>query len=340
MASGKPVVFSIDKILEPGGTIKDTHASPPGGAESDSSEAPKPQGRRARKPGIDRKPRQAYSAKQLERLEAEFKQDKYLSVSKRMDLSKTLNLTEVQIKTWFQNRRTKWKKQMTARMKLAQRQGLLAPFFPPAGPAPAAPFLHPLSGILSVIKPTSSLVVMASGKPVVFSIDKILEPGGTIKDTHASPPGGAESDSSEAPKPQGRRARKPGIDRKPRQAYSAKQLERLEAEFKQDKYLSVSKRMDLSKTLNLTEVQIKTWFQNRRTKWKKQMTARMKLAQRQGLLAPFFPPAGPAPAAPFLHPLFASFYSSSSGSHNQTLMEEHQQAHFGSFIRASSSPPK
>jgi aminoglycoside phosphotransferase (APT) family kinase protein len=30
-------------------------------------------GRRTRKPGIDRKPRQAYSAKQLERLEAEFK---------------------------------------------------------------------------------------------------------------------------------------------------------------------------------------------------------------------------------------------------------------------------
>lgn len=35
--------------------------------------APKPAGRRSRKPGLDRKPRQAYSAKQLERLEAEFK---------------------------------------------------------------------------------------------------------------------------------------------------------------------------------------------------------------------------------------------------------------------------
>ncbi len=35
--------------------------------------APKPVGRRARKPGVDRKPRQAYSAKQLDKLEAEFK---------------------------------------------------------------------------------------------------------------------------------------------------------------------------------------------------------------------------------------------------------------------------
>ncbi|XP_050667668.1 homeobox protein koza-like [Leptidea sinapis] len=81
--------------------------------------------RRPRRAGPERKPRQAYSAKQLERLEAEFKLDKYLSVSKRMELSKALGLTEVQIKTWFQNRRTKWKKQLTSRLKIAQRQGLL-----------------------------------------------------------------------------------------------------------------------------------------------------------------------------------------------------------------------
>ncbi|XP_030855924.1 homeobox protein HMX1-like [Strongylocentrotus purpuratus] len=92
---------------------------------------PKPVGRRPRKPGVDRKPRQAYSSKQLERLEEEFKADKYLSVSKRLELSMSLNLTETQIKTWFQNRRTKWKKQMMARLKMAHRQGLWAsPFMP------------------------------------------------------------------------------------------------------------------------------------------------------------------------------------------------------------------
>ncbi|KJH44390.1 homeobox domain protein [Dictyocaulus viviparus] len=69
--------------------------------------------KRARKPVGDRKPRQAYTAVQLEKLELEFQSDKYLSVQKRIQLSRSLNLSETQVKTWFQNRRTKWKKQLT-----------------------------------------------------------------------------------------------------------------------------------------------------------------------------------------------------------------------------------
>lgn len=129
------------------------------------------------------------------------------------------------------------------------------------------------------------------------------------------------------PKLLGKRSRKPGIDRKPRQAYSVKQLEKLENEFKQDKYLSVSKRMELSKTLNLTEVQIKTWFQNRRTKWKKQLTSRLKIAQRQGIYATGFgiqnvTTMGTSSITPF--PLFGPCYP---GSLCMSMLTPHSNSH-------------
>ncbi|XP_055380163.1 homeobox protein orthopedia-like, partial [Condylostylus longicornis] len=66
--------------------------------------------------GDDRKkrPRTAFSASQIKALESEFERGKYLSVAKRTALAKQLHLTETQIKIWFQNRRTKWKRKYTA----------------------------------------------------------------------------------------------------------------------------------------------------------------------------------------------------------------------------------
>uniref|UniRef100_A0A914EM34 Homeobox domain-containing protein n=1 Tax=Acrobeloides nanus TaxID=290746 RepID=A0A914EM34_9BILA len=118
--------------------------------------------KRARKAIYDRKPRQAYSNAQLERLEEEFKADKYLSVNKRIDLANTLKLTETQIKTWFQNRRTKWKKQMTSTLKEFYKHSLLNPTATVSSmiPAPAVqpivfPFINQSSLASSLYEPTT-----------------------------------------------------------------------------------------------------------------------------------------------------------------------------------------
>ncbi|XP_065209926.1 homeobox protein vent1B-like [Planococcus citri] len=147
-----------------GGWFAATAAALSGNSSSNflGLQAPKPVGRRSRKPGLDRKPRQAYSAKQLERLESEFKIDKYLSVSKRMELSKALNLTEVQIKTWFQNRRTKWKKQLASRLKMAtHRQG--APLYFPAAHQYPSLFSNPSYYVSSAAAASSGLNYLFNG---------------------------------------------------------------------------------------------------------------------------------------------------------------------------------
>ncbi|XP_059485233.1 homeobox protein MSX-3 [Neocloeon triangulifer] len=69
-----------------------------------------------------KRPRTAFTATQIKALEAEFERNKYLSVSKRLHLSRTLHLTETQIKIWFQNRRTKWKRKYTNDLELVAQQ--------------------------------------------------------------------------------------------------------------------------------------------------------------------------------------------------------------------------
>ena len=63
-----------------------------------------PSGRRCRKS------RTVFTDLQLRILEKTFSEQKYLDTSSRAKLAQTLGLNETQVKTWFQNRRMKWKK--------------------------------------------------------------------------------------------------------------------------------------------------------------------------------------------------------------------------------------
>ncbi|XP_066935587.1 brain-specific homeobox protein homolog [Clytia hemisphaerica] len=58
-----------------------------------------------------RKPRTVFSELQLMVLEREFTERKYLSTPQRTKLAERLGLNQTQVKTWYQNRRMKWKKE-------------------------------------------------------------------------------------------------------------------------------------------------------------------------------------------------------------------------------------
>ncbi|CAD5217025.1 unnamed protein product [Bursaphelenchus okinawaensis] len=64
----------------------------------------------ANKSSKRRRNRTAFTYEQLASLEHKFKSNRYLSLCERMKLAMSLNLSENQVKIWFQNRRTKWKK--------------------------------------------------------------------------------------------------------------------------------------------------------------------------------------------------------------------------------------
>ncbi|RZF40015.1 hypothetical protein LSTR_LSTR002418 [Laodelphax striatellus] len=75
--------------------------------------------------GKGRKPRRrrtAFTHAQLAYLERKFRCQKYLSVADRSDVADALNLSETQVKTWYQNRRTKWKRQNQLRLEQLRQQ--------------------------------------------------------------------------------------------------------------------------------------------------------------------------------------------------------------------------
>ena len=76
---------------------KDTEGGP-GGREEENSISGK------------KKMRTTFTGKQIFQLEKSFESKKYLSSAERAEMATSLEVTQQQVKIWFQNRRTKWKK--------------------------------------------------------------------------------------------------------------------------------------------------------------------------------------------------------------------------------------
>lgn len=70
-----------------------------------------------------RKARTAFTDYQLKELESSFEAKKYLNVQERVELAARLKLSDTQVKTWYQNRRTKHKRQTAVGLELLSEAG-------------------------------------------------------------------------------------------------------------------------------------------------------------------------------------------------------------------------
>uniref|UniRef100_A0A8B9G6U4 Homeobox domain-containing protein n=1 Tax=Amazona collaria TaxID=241587 RepID=A0A8B9G6U4_9PSIT len=74
------------------------------------------------------RPRTKFSAAQLQELERSFREQRYIGASEKRRLAAVLNLSQSQIKTWFQNRRMKFKRQARDARVEALFSGLFLPY--------------------------------------------------------------------------------------------------------------------------------------------------------------------------------------------------------------------
>ncbi|XP_049859898.1 T-cell leukemia homeobox protein 3-like [Schistocerca gregaria] len=128
-----------------------------------------------RTPPKRKKPRTSFTRLQIAELEKRFHKQKYLASAERAALAKTLKMTDAQVKTWFQNRRTKWRRQ-TAEEREAERQaanrlmmslqaealskGMYPPPHPPPPPGADAP-----GALAAAAAAAAAASVSAAGQP-------------------------------------------------------------------------------------------------------------------------------------------------------------------------------
>ncbi|NXI13739.1 VEX1 protein, partial [Irena cyanogastra] len=117
--------FSVEWLAQSSrGEARETPGSPEGSPLQTPPSVPADSARQReaaerRSPGLEAvsvgaasgRPRTKFSAAQLQELERSFREQRYIGAGEKRRLAAALNLSQSQIKTWFQNRRMKFKRQ-------------------------------------------------------------------------------------------------------------------------------------------------------------------------------------------------------------------------------------
>ncbi|NXH62488.1 BARX2 protein, partial [Rhabdornis inornatus] len=120
---------------------------------------------------------------------------------------------------------------------------------------------YPLLSVIARQPPVLPHPLPAAGSSRLLPAQPCPGAAGT-EGSPCEPQGSSESEAEQPPP----RSKKP---RRSRTIFTEIQLMGLEKKFQKQKYLSTPDRLDLAQSLGLTQLQVKTWYQNRRMKWKK-----------------------------------------------------------------------
>ncbi|XP_030624191.1 ventrally expressed dharma/bozozok antagonist [Chanos chanos] len=127
--------------------------------------------------------------------------------------------------------------------------------------------------VLSHDHPTSTKQETVPENPTNLQHTSFVPEAGFSSGTEEEETSGYESEGGQSLSPVASKdttsSTSPSTGRRPRTAFTAEQISSLERAFKRNAYLGTQDKAELCKRLNLSDKQIRNWFQNRRMKLKR-----------------------------------------------------------------------